>query len=506
MKKFYSWKNFIVFVFLLSQATPSCAGVWGDLWDWAKKRKGVVTLVGVVGIVGGAYASAKFYKYIKEQQKNREIELKKKREQEEKRGQEEKREQEEKRKKWIKEQIPNVLLPKEMKSQEQINLNVALHPTPEQFLKTLKDFVEKSEKMMNGKWLDNKAFDIKKEECFVQKVELEGDIDIKLFTDLHSDAGPLKQLMGKLQANGWIDKKEPFKLIKKNKYLVFLGDYIDRGTQGVDVLYIVMQLFINNPKNVILIRGNHEDECIYSGSGFLDELLVFEKINTKDFHREEVGVKEFHLVKNLLNESFNYMPSAIFFVHKNKYKRRCYFFTHGAPDVNFFPKAIIKSSEKIAYQPINKDQSKNFQWSDLAIDLEDFNYNAKSYRGAGREYGKGVFVEYAEKFQKECGIPIIGLVRGHQQSDFTDKFKKGHGFNFLYDSYHWNGKSNNAISLKFLTEQEPFIATLDYFRYEKYYGGKRDKATIFTIDLHEKFEDCKIVGEIMTTHKKVVKK
>ena len=41
--------------------------------------------------------------------------------------------------------------------------------------------------------------------------------------------------------------------------LIFLGDYADRGSYGVEVIETVSDLAIEYPKNVFLLKGNHED-------------------------------------------------------------------------------------------------------------------------------------------------------------------------------------------------------------------------------------------------------
>lgn len=53
---------------------------------------------------------------------------------------------------------------------------------------------------------------------------------------------------------------------------IFLGDYVDRGTEQIQTLNGVAGLVANDPKNFYAIRGNHEDFDICSRYGFFDEL------------------------------------------------------------------------------------------------------------------------------------------------------------------------------------------------------------------------------------------
>ncbi len=54
--------------------------------------------------------------------------------------------------------------------------------------------------------------------------------------------------------------------------IVFLGDYVDRGNEGVEVLTTLLTWKLEQKEKVFLLRGNHEDIRLNSYYGFLNEL------------------------------------------------------------------------------------------------------------------------------------------------------------------------------------------------------------------------------------------
>ena len=56
------------------------------------------------------------------------------------------------------------------------------------------------------------------------------------------------------------------------RYL-FLGDYVDRGKNGFEVFLLLSCMKIKFPKNIFLLRGNHECRSLTTNYGFLQEVL-----------------------------------------------------------------------------------------------------------------------------------------------------------------------------------------------------------------------------------------
>ncbi len=81
-------------------------------------------------------------------------------------------------------------------------------------------------------------------------VEIQKLDNLVIISDLHGDMESLFRILGEIEYDKFLSNP-------LNK-LVFLGDYVDRGSDSVGILYSVCYLKSRHPDSVLLMRGNHE--------------------------------------------------------------------------------------------------------------------------------------------------------------------------------------------------------------------------------------------------------
>ncbi|MFC1842590.1 metallophosphoesterase family protein [Candidatus Dependentiae bacterium] len=281
--------------------------------------------------------------------------------------------------------------------------------------------------------------------------------------DFHGDKNAIFKYVKDLVKKGYLDKSNPFK-IKKNKknfYLVFLGDYTDRGKYGTEVLYTIMRLKIENHSNVIVIRGNHEDIEMNVDHGFGKELM----------NKLGYGKNKW---RPLLKKVYNILPSAVYL--RELYTPNYILLCHGGLEPRFNPRKLFatptktyktyKTIKKLETEWLSKDLQdiikttkiqpnlKNPEVYDIGFLWSDFIVNEKaktrdSKRGEGIvEFGKN----FTQKFLKECSetdkYEVITVFRGHQHSDtMMDKMLENHGIFNLWSKYQWDGSPKTKLKI-----------------------------------------------------------
>jgi hypothetical protein len=144
------------------------------------------------------------------------------------------------------------------------------------------------------------------EYVYVVSPEPGREYELIVLGDLH---GCYSCLKGALMQSAFFQKVEAYHQDPDNNpdvKLIFLGDYIDRGRFSLNgVLRTVLQLFINAPNHVFLLRGNHE-YYVERGGKVISGVLPAEAITTLTPY-----LPQEHFV--LYKDFFDDMPCMMFF-------------------------------------------------------------------------------------------------------------------------------------------------------------------------------------------------
>ena len=173
---------------------------------------------------------------------------------------------------------------------------------------------------------------------FAQKVRISPGSKVIFHGDFHGD---IRSFITTLV---WLNEKElldGFKLISPDTYLVFLGDYGDRGSYGIEVLYTLMRLKLANPKQVLMARGNHEDFQLTSTYGFLRE-------GQMKYGRAFDPLPLWRI--------YDFLPVVIYLGVGSDYVQ-C---NHGGMEPGFDPKNLLSDSGEVRYQFLGELKQKAF--------------------------------------------------------------------------------------------------------------------------------------------------
>jgi protein phosphatase len=201
--------------------------------------------------------------------------------------------------------------------------------------------------------------------------------ELLIVGDIHGDLESLKYI---LKNSSFLDSVST----NKPPFLIFLGDYGDRGVYSIEVYYIILYLKSEFPEYVQLLRGNHEgppDLMAYPHD------LPYQLKNKFGKEGESLYIK--------FKEFFNVLYHAIIIEGK-------YLLLHGG-----IP-SKAESINDIAYANRTHPNTTHLEeilWSDP---YEGITGTYPSPRGAGKLFGKDITEKVLDL------INVKTLIRGHE--------------------------------------------------------------------------------------------
>ncbi len=177
--------------------------------------------------------------------------------------------------------------------------------------------------------------------------------------------------------------------VEKDLPIVFLGDYVDRGEDQLESLAFVLNLKVQRPGKVVLLRGNHETERMNRRYGFTEILNM------------RYSLDLYEVIKSLYRK----LPAAAVI-------NSGHFLAHGGISKGVKKVGVINGLK-------HGDQAyKELFWNDPNKEIKNFEMN----------YIRGGYNMYGEKAVKEFlhVNDLKMIIRAHQC------FKQG--FRYFFDN------------------------------------------------------------------------
>lgn len=235
--------------------------------------------------------------------------------------------------------------------------------------KSFVELLEKTMSLLESEKVNKGSFNIEN-----GLVKLDSKGEALVVGDLHGDLKALKTILERSKFLTKLEKSE-------SAYLIFLGDYGDRGAYSVEVYYVILSLKILFPKQVILLRGNHEGP---KDLAFYPHELPLQLQNR--------FLNDWEIVNETLFRLFDLLYVAVFVEER-------FLLVHGGVS----PK--ICSLNDIANAGVKRDVLLDLLWSDPDDYVEETAY---STRGIGVLFGKKV----TDRVLDALNVKI--LIRGHE--------------------------------------------------------------------------------------------
>lgn len=231
--------------------------------------------------------------------------------------------------------------------------------------------------------------------------------------DIHSDSISLRQILTITNFFAWDGNKD-------KKTLVFLGDYIDRGKAHLKNLHHILLLKYLYPKQVYLLRGNHDAATITEGRAKLcvgkpkedpdnDYFFLYINSQMEKLHEHTPHIAEVY-------RKLFYSMCTLAFIHSNNTN---FLLTHGGipradrgeEDYYHFIHSLSDLTNESIVDKLNGSVVHNMLWSDPRNEGDDLTEDKRRFGFIEKDF---------LKFSSKVGIDYI--IRGHEAEEEGYKY------------------------------------------------------------------------------------
>lgn len=215
----------------------------------------------------------------------------------------------------------------------------------------------------------------------------------------------------------------------KVNYL-FLGDYVDRGPQSIEVIVLLMAYKVKYPDNFFMLRGNHETQPINFHYGFHTEC-----------QRRYSSALYYQFQK-----PFAWMPICALVGGR-------ILCMHGGLSPMLERMDQLRHLQRPLDNPPNPSMILDLLWADPDLWNRGWNVNT---RGASFTFG-------ADVIAKMCNVLDIDLIcRAHQVVQDGYEFSADRRLVTLFSAPHYDRKFNNSGATMYVNED--LLISFDIFK------------------------------------------
>nr|CDJ96954.1 Metallophosphoesterase domain containing protein [Haemonchus contortus] len=211
---------------------------------------------------------------------------------------------------------------------------------------------------------------------------------------------------------------------------LFLGDYVDRGKQNLEVILLMIAYKLRFPKNFFLLRGNHECANVNRAYGFYEEC-------NRRYQSQRMW--------QAFQDVFCVMPLTALVSDK-------ILCMHGGLSPHLQSLDQLRNITRPT-DALGATLEMDLLWADPVIGLNGFQANI---RGASYGFGPDILAKY-------CQLLNIDLVaRAHQVVQDGYEFFGGRKLVTIFSAPHYCGQFDNAAAM--MTVDENLQCSFDVFR------------------------------------------